>query len=55
MTDLSDVKSMARKAAFARRKAAYDAKLPGVAGHLSQVLAGYRGVPLAGYMATLFM
>ncbi len=51
MTDLSDVKSMARKAAFARRKAAYDAKLPGVAGHLSQVLAGYRGVPLAGYMA----
>lgn len=51
MSDLSDIKSKARKAAFARRKVAYDANLPGAAGHLSEVLAGYRGVPLAGYMA----
>lgn len=51
MSDLSQIKSAAREAAFARRKVAYDAKLPGAAGHLSEVLAGYRGVPLAGYMA----
>jgi len=43
-------KSGARKAAFARRKEAHQ---PGAAtaGYLSEVLAGYRGVPLAGYMA----
>lgn len=43
-------KSAARTAAFARRKAA---RRPGAAtaGYLSEVLAGYRGVPLAGYMA----
>lgn len=43
-------KTAAREAAFARRKAAHQ---PGaaVAGYLSEVLAGYRGVPLAGYMA----
>ncbi len=48
--DLSEVKAAARKAAFARRKAAFDARLPGVAGRLSEVLAGHRGVPLSGYM-----
>jgi 5-formyltetrahydrofolate cyclo-ligase len=43
-------KSAARSAAFARRAAAHR---PGaaMAGPLSAVLAGYRGVPLAGYMA----
>ncbi|MBR9844441.1 MAG: 5-formyltetrahydrofolate cyclo-ligase [Rhodobacteraceae bacterium] len=50
MMDLSEIKSAARKAAFARRKAAFEAAGPGQAGHLSEVLAGYRGVPLAGYM-----
>jgi 5-formyltetrahydrofolate cyclo-ligase len=50
MTALAEIKAAARKAAFARRKAAHDLAFPGAAGHLSQVLAGYRGVPLAGYM-----
>ncbi|MDQ2094791.1 5-formyltetrahydrofolate cyclo-ligase [Rhodalgimonas zhirmunskyi] len=47
---LEEEKAAARKAAFARRKAAHAAHGPGRAGHLSEVLAGYRGAPLAGYM-----
>ena len=43
-------KGAARTAAFARRKAAHDPNAA-AAGFLSEVLAGYRGVPLAGYMA----
>lgn len=43
-------KAAARKAAFARRKAAFDAASPGASGRLSEILAGHRGVPLAGYM-----
>ena len=50
MNDLAEIKAQARKAAFARRKAAHQAGLVGRAGLLSEVLAGYRGVPLAGYM-----
>lgn len=50
MTDLAEIKAAERKAAFARRKAAFDGQMPGAAGRLSEVLAGYRGVPLAGYM-----
>lgn len=50
MSDLAEVKAAARKAAFARRKAAFDAAEDAGAGLLSGVLAGYRGVPLAGYM-----
>ncbi|WP_338550745.1 5-formyltetrahydrofolate cyclo-ligase [Roseovarius phycicola] len=50
MSDLTAIKAEARKAAFARRKTAHEAAPPGAAGLLSQVLAGYRGVPLAGYM-----
>lgn len=50
MTDLSAQKAAARQAAFARRKVAHGAGLVGRAAHLSEVLAGYRGVPLAGYM-----
>lgn len=50
MTDLAVQKAAARKAAFARRKAAHAADQGNAAGVLSSVLAGYRGVPLAGYM-----
>lgn len=49
-TPLEARKAAARKAAFARRKAAHAAAGPGAAAHLSEVLAGHRGVPLAGYM-----
>lgn len=47
---LAEQKAAARKAAFARRKQAFAMRAPGQAGFLSEVLAGYRGVPLAGYM-----
>lgn len=50
MTDLTDAKAAARKAAFARRKAAHATAGPGTAAMLSEVLAGHRGVPLSGYM-----
>lgn len=50
MNDLSERKAAARKAAFARRKTAFEAAGPGRAGFLSEFLAGYRGVALAGYM-----
>ena len=50
MSGLAEVKAQARKAAFARRKAAHAAAGPGTAARLSAVLAGYRAVPLAGYM-----
>ncbi|MGV6805628.1 MAG: 5-formyltetrahydrofolate cyclo-ligase [Ruegeria sp.] len=50
MNDLTEIKAAARKAAFARRKAAFDAGPAAAAGRLSEVLAGYRGVPLSGYM-----
>jgi 5-formyltetrahydrofolate cyclo-ligase len=48
--NLTDEKATARKAAFAARKAAFDLDAGGACGLLSSVLAGYRGVPLAGYM-----
>ena len=51
MTTLEDRKAEARKAAFARRKLAHAADPGTGAGVLSSVLAGHRGVPLAGYMA----
>ena len=50
MSDLSAIKAAARKAAFARRQLAFETARPGIAGRLSEVLAGYRGVPLSGYM-----
>lgn len=50
MTDLIAAKSAARKSAFAARKAAHEADTGSAAAVLSSVLAGYRGVPLAGYM-----
>jgi len=50
MSDLAEIKQAARKAAFARRAVAHRADSGAGAGLLSGVLAGYRGVPLAGYM-----
>lgn len=50
MIELTEIKAAARKTAFARRKTAFDMRLPGAAGRLSEVLAGHRGVPLSGYM-----
>lgn len=50
MTDIASEKSVARKAAFARRKAAHALDMGRGAGLLSSVLAGHRSVPLAGYM-----
>ena len=50
MATLTDAKAAARADAFARRKLAHAVR-QGTAAHLSSVLAGYRGVPLAGYMA----
>lgn len=47
---LAEVKAAARKAAFARRKPLFDAANAAQAGYLSEVLAGYRGVPLSGFM-----
>ena len=46
---LEDQKADARKAAFARRKVAFESA-GAQAGYLSEVLAGHRGVPIAGYM-----
>lgn len=48
--NLAEIKAAARKAAFARRKEAFDLCIPGAAGRLSEVLAGYRGVPLSGFL-----
>lgn len=50
MTALADAKAVARKTAFAARKIAHQADTGAGAGLLSSFLAGYRGVPLAGYM-----
>ncbi|MCA0873217.1 5-formyltetrahydrofolate cyclo-ligase [Seohaeicola saemankumensis] len=50
MSDLAAIKAEARAAGFARRAAAFEHAAPGACGVLSEVLAGYRGVPLSGYM-----
>lgn len=50
MTELALRKDAARKAAFLRRKPLFDAAPAAQAGYLSEVLAGYRGVPLSGFM-----
>ena len=47
---LDEEKTQARKAGFARRKLAFAADTGAGAGLLSSLLAGYRGVPLSGYM-----
>ena len=46
---MTDTKAAARAAALARRAQAHAAG-GSVTRHLSEVLAGYRGVPLAGYL-----
>ncbi|MBU2980760.1 5-formyltetrahydrofolate cyclo-ligase [Lentibacter algarum] len=50
MNDLSERKAAARKEAFARRKEAHEADSGAGAGYLSEVLAGYRGVPTSGFL-----
>ncbi len=50
MSDLAAIKDAARKAAFARRKPLFESAIAAQAGYLSEVLAGYRGVPLSGFM-----
>jgi 5-formyltetrahydrofolate cyclo-ligase len=50
MTDLPEVKSLARKDAFARRKAAFARGQGQAAEILADVLAQYRGCRFAGYM-----
>ncbi|WGW03403.1 5-formyltetrahydrofolate cyclo-ligase [Tropicibacter oceani] len=47
---LDEQKKIARAAAFARRKQAFELHRPGAAGKLSELLAGYRGAALSGYM-----
>jgi len=47
---LAEKKQAARTAAFTRRKLAFEVQNSGVAGLLSEVLAGFRGAPLAGFM-----
>ena len=47
---LAEIKAAARKAAFARRKPLFDGANAAQAGYLSEVLAGYRGGPLSGFM-----
>jgi 5-formyltetrahydrofolate cyclo-ligase len=50
VSDLAVIKDAARKAAFARRKPLFENANAAQAGYLSEVLAGYRGVPLSGFM-----
>lgn len=50
MSDLAEVKAAARKAAFERRKPLFEQANAAQAGYLSEVLAGYRGVSLSGFM-----
>ncbi|MEM9580586.1 MAG: 5-formyltetrahydrofolate cyclo-ligase, partial [Pseudomonadota bacterium] len=47
--ELTRMKAQARKTAFERRKAAFQAANAAQSAYLSEVLAGYRGVPIAGY------
>ncbi len=47
---LAEAKAVARKAAFARRKTAHAADRGNSSSALSGILAGYRGVPLAGFL-----
>jgi 5-formyltetrahydrofolate cyclo-ligase len=49
MNDLTTLKTEARKAGFARRKEVFSRVNAAQAAYLSEVLAGYRGVPVAGY------
>jgi len=46
----AEAKADARKAAFARRKQAFDTAPPDTAAHLCRVLAAHRGLPLSGFL-----
>lgn len=48
--NVADAKAVVRKEALAGRQAAHDVGAGGASALLSSVLAGHRGVPLAGYM-----
>jgi len=48
--NMSATKDAARKAAFARRKPLFENANAAQSGYLSEVLAGYRGVPVSGFM-----
>lgn len=50
MTDIVDIKAKLRKQALVKRKQAFENAQRAQSAYLSEVLAGYRGVPLAGYM-----
>lgn len=49
MTSLTEIKSLARRAAFTRRQSAFENAHAVQSSYLSEILAGYRGVALAGY------
>lgn len=48
--NVTEMKDEARKVAFARRKPLFENANAAQAGYLSEVLAGYRGVPISGFM-----
>ncbi|MCY3983970.1 MAG: 5-formyltetrahydrofolate cyclo-ligase [Roseovarius sp.] len=50
MNDLATLKKAARREALARRRDAHVATNTNALGHLSEILAGYHGIPLAGYI-----
>ncbi|KIN64326.1 5-formyltetrahydrofolate cyclo-ligase [Sulfitobacter noctilucicola] len=50
MSEIATAKAEMRKAAFARRKPLFERANAAQSGFLSEVLAGYRGVPLSGFM-----
>jgi 5-formyltetrahydrofolate cyclo-ligase len=47
---LAQIKAEARLAAYGRRKPLFEAATKAQAAYLSEVLAGYRGVPVSGFM-----
>ncbi|WP_082135326.1 5-formyltetrahydrofolate cyclo-ligase [Puniceibacterium sp. IMCC21224] len=47
---MADQKAAARKAAFDRRKLAHNVDRGNSSAYLSEVLAGYRGVPVSGFL-----
>ena len=50
MNDLVELKKVVRKEALTRRDGVHVATNKNALGYLSEILAGYRGIPLAGYM-----
>lgn len=50
MNDIPEQKAAARKSAFARRKAAYEAAGEDSARLLAEILAQHRGIPISGYL-----